>query len=317
MSHADEYLEEVLKSSFERELEVDEHVARTVPFFAATFAFAGPLFAFILERLPPLEVTFLSVALRVMLASAALCAVMVLVNLYQAVRLRRYKIPPSEPDLIAYAAELKKAFSDAGLTPKYVQLRAQEKLRELLIEHYAKDTAHNRAMNGPKLRARANGFTWLVIMLTIAFSMIGTMFVTDEVTALHKRGTPNVAQSTASADDQDGAGSQGQAEGVASFKGGQQDPRQKGQGVAQGRVEAAQVADGPRGSGSGAGRQVSVDADRRARSEGKAQVTDPVNTNQDQPAQTPATPAQQPVSSLPTPPPGQILKKSAGDTERR
>ena len=32
----DEYLEGVVKDAFKRELEVDENVARTLPFFAAT-----------------------------------------------------------------------------------------------------------------------------------------------------------------------------------------------------------------------------------------------------------------------------------------
>lgn len=49
---ADEYLEAVVRDAFERELEVSENVARTRPFFAASFAVAVPLYGYIAARLP-------------------------------------------------------------------------------------------------------------------------------------------------------------------------------------------------------------------------------------------------------------------------
>lgn len=310
---ADEYLEQVLKDSFERELEVDENVARTVPFFAAAFAFAGPMFTYIITNMPSDGV--LGIILRIMLAAAAVSACIVLANLFRAVRRRDYKIPPSEPKLVEYAKDLKAAYEQTGLTPKFVQLRTKEKLRELMAAHYANDTAHNRAVNAPKLKARAEGFTWLVIMLSIAFLMIGIMFVTDEVAALRRPESNNVADSNAK------VGSEAKGEGSAQVRPeGQVAGASAGQDVQQAVQERR--AEGGQGQASGGAAGPNPDARRGApadnsvesgAAERRPEMSGSSNGSGGQPAQTPAQPAQpvqQPVASLPNPPPGQILKKS-------
>ena len=302
---ADEYLEEVLKDSFDRELDVDENVARTLPFFAAAFAFAGPMFTYIIVELPP-SGGVLGVVLRIMLAAAAVSACIVLGNLFRAVRRRDYKIPPSEPELVEYANDLKEAYGQTGLTPKFVQVRTKEKLRELMVRHYADDTAHNRRVNAPKLKARAEGFTWLVIMLSIAFLMIGTMFVTDEVTALRKPESTDVADSNATVCPKGQGQGQARSEGACWHQVLQQAGQERGidgQGQATGGAAGAN-ADAGRGA-------PTKDALELGPAKGRPQMSDSnkgSGTQQQTPPPQPVQPA--PVANLPQPPSGQILKKS-------
>jgi hypothetical protein len=303
---ADEYLEEVLKDCFERELDVDENVARTLPFFAAAFAFAGPMFTYIIAELPP-SGGVLGVVLRIMLAAAAVSACIVLGNLFRAVRRRDYKIPPSEPELVQYAKQLKEAYQLTGLTPKFVQLRTKEKLRELMVRHYADDTAHNRRVNAPKLKARAEGFTWLVIMLSIAFLMIGIMFVTDEVTELRKSERNDVAASNAKVRAQGQVRPEGEGEGAGA--GGRQDLQQGRQG--RGAEAQGQAAGGAAGSNADARRGAPANNALEPRAaERRPQVSDSDRGGGQQPAPAPQPVQPAPVASLPQPPSGQILKKS-------
>lgn len=304
---ADEYLEIVLKDTFNRELDVDENVARTLPFFAAAFAFAGPMFTYIIAEMPPFDASLLGIFLRILLLAAAVSACIVLGNLFRAVRRRDYKIPPSEPELLEYAEGLASAYQAAGLTPKFVQLRAKEKLRELMTRHYAEDTAHNRLVNASKLKARAEGFTWLVIMLGIAFLMIGIMFVADEVSELRKLESNNVANSTAEIRGQGQA--RLEAEAVCNASG--QDIQQVDQ--KRGGDDQGQVADGAPRPDADARSGATINNALEPHAPERPQMSDPDKSDggRQTPPQQPISPAQPaPIAHLPQPPAGQILKKS-------
>jgi hypothetical protein len=174
---SDEYLEEVLKDAFERELDVDENVARTLPFFAASLALAATLYGYIAAQMPPLAWTLLSVLLHVLLVAAAACAAGLLWRLFQVVRVREYRIPPKETEQIEWAEALRGHFKTQQLTPATVEKKVVEELRKRMISEYAESALHNRAANAEKLKARAAGFTLFVVMLAIAFLMIGIIFV--------------------------------------------------------------------------------------------------------------------------------------------
>ena len=57
-----------------------------------------------------------------------------------------------------------------------------------MIPEYAEAAEHNHAANARKIAARAFGFTMLVVMLSIAFLMIGIIFVVQKVSPLTPSG---------------------------------------------------------------------------------------------------------------------------------
>lgn len=180
----DEYLESVFKDAFKRELEADENVARTLPFFAAALAFAATLYNFIFGRLPPLALSPFSVVLHSLLAIAVGCLVAVLWNLMQAVYVREYRLPPKESEQLKWSEELEAHFKAEGYTPKTVSDRVVAELRAQMLREYAAAAEHNRLANKPRLQARTWGFTYLVVLLAIAFFMIGIIFAAERATPL-------------------------------------------------------------------------------------------------------------------------------------
>lgn len=271
---ADDYLESVFKDAFKRELEVDENVARTLPFFAATLALVVTLYGYATTKLPPLEWRFLSVLLHVLLLAGAACLAGVVYSLFQAVRARVYRLPPKETELVAWAAGLKAFYAEQGMSPEAADDKVAGDLRSRMIVEFAEGVEHNRAANVPKLKARAQGFTLLVAALGVAFLMIAIIFSTDRLAWPGSKSAPH-----------------------------EQSPRQS--------RNAAQAAVGPAPAASAA--EAAVRAGRRevpGRSGGqyRAQVSDPGKTN---PAPAPPAPApEQTVAQPPPPPTHQLLKKS-------
>ncbi len=182
----DEYLDAVFKEAFKRELEVDENVARTLPFFAATLALAATLYGYVLSKLPPPAWEVAAVVLDCLLLLGVGCLVGVLWNLFQAVRMREYRIPPKETELADWVGELRAFYEGQGQAPAEAEAEALVGLRERMIVEYAESAEHNRDANRPKVEARALGFTLLVVMLSIAFLMVGIMFATEWVSSIRQ-----------------------------------------------------------------------------------------------------------------------------------
>lgn len=271
---ADEYLESVFKDAFKRELEVDENVARTLPFFAATLALVVTLYGYASTKLPPLELRALSALLHLLVIGGAACLAGVVYSLFQAVRVREYRIPPKETELIAWADSLKSFYAEQGQEPATVDEKVASDLRARMITEFAEGVEHNRAANAPKLKARAQGFTLLVSALGIAFLMIAIIFTTDRLEPTGHAREPH-----------------------------EQPSRQEHDAAASAAVGAAPAASAPQAAGLAGGSEVS----RRPGGEHGPQVSDTNKTSQGGAA--PAPPADKPAAP-PPPPTHQLLKKS-------
>lgn len=269
---ADEYLESVFKDAFKRELEVDENVTRTLPFFAATLALVVTLYGYASTKLPPLESRPLSLLLHLFLIVGAGGLAGVVFSLFQAVRAREYRIPPKETELIAWAEGLKTFYGEQGMNPATADEKVAADLRARMIMEFAEGVEHNRAANAPKLKARAQGFTLLIAALGIAFLMIAIIFTTDRLAPAGHAREPH-----------------------------EQPPRQKHDAPAPAAVSATPTTPAAAAPGASGGREVPG----RAGGEHGAQVSDTDKSQGGaQPAPQPAQPA------APPPPTHQLLKKS-------
>jgi hypothetical protein len=271
---ADEHLESVFKEAFKRELEVDENVARTLPFFAATLALVVTLYGYATTKLPAFELGVLSLLLHLLLIAGAACLAGVVYSLFQAVRVREYRIPPKETEQITWAESLKSFYAEQGMNPAAVDEKVASDLRTRMLVEFAEGVEHNRAANAPKLKARAQGFTLLVAALGIAFLMIAIIFTTDRLAPAGQPREPH-----------------------------EQPPRQKHDAAAPAVVGAAPAAAAAQAAGASGRREVPG----RAGGQHGPQVSDTNKAPQGggQPAQQPA-----PASAPPPPPTHQLLKKS-------
>ena len=92
----DEYLDRLFTDSFKREVDQDEAVWRTLPFFATALGLAGALVGYVASHLPNLSTAPLSLMLHVLIALALASLVAAGFWIWVAVRPREYVYLPRE-----------------------------------------------------------------------------------------------------------------------------------------------------------------------------------------------------------------------------
>jgi hypothetical protein len=206
----------------------------------------------------------------------------VVYSLFQAVRVREYRIPPKETEQVAWAERLRTYYVEQGLSGSELDEKVTADLRARMILEFAEGAEHNRQANVPKLAARARGFTLLIAALGIAFLMIAIIFTTDRVGSTGHARDPH-----------------------------EHPPRQAGDAAAAANLGTPPAASAAQAAGAAGGREVSGNSGR--------QHGEQVSDANKPPANPPAAPAAKP-STPPPPPTHQLLKKSAdggGPIQRR
>ena len=198
---AAEYLEKLFAESFKRELDQDENVVRSLPFFTAALALAVTLLGIAGRSLLPFDATpwtfrFFMLIAAILLAGCAVWALCgVLWHLFAAVRPRSYTIPPTETELIAWENQLRTFHTASNLDGDDLERAVVTDLRDLMIKEYAKAAMAYRANNIPKLFARSQALMRLIMLLAFAFASTFIIFLEGRVTPYLARssGDPNVS----------------------------------------------------------------------------------------------------------------------------
>lgn len=200
-----EYVERQVGDGFRRELEHEENVVRSLPFFATSI---GALLAFIgliQDSLPPIELAVLPIAVHVLLGLTLVSLLALLWFLYDSLRRRTLPEPMNEADLVRYAEELTAYYAAASTTepsttgagthPVADRDRAViAELRGILIEQLAAATSAIRTNNLQRLTARSRAFSTLLAALLFALVLFATILMASTVDggldARHDRSDP-------------------------------------------------------------------------------------------------------------------------------
>lgn len=145
---AGDYLERVVSEGLKRQLDEEENVVRSLPFFATSL---GVLVAFIgLARpmFPEFEWTWGIVAIYGLLSLVLLSLALLLFFLWRAVNTRRFLYPMKETALLRYAANLEAYYrgQSASATPVQ-QDPLLDDLRDAMIRQMAAASARSRVNN--------------------------------------------------------------------------------------------------------------------------------------------------------------------------
>lgn len=168
MEHWD-HLEKLLGELYRKEMDNEENVWRSLPFFSATLAVevavvnqVSPLVAGLGGYLAWLAA--LAAALTMLLVAA------VLFFLYRSIRPASFRYIASEPELVTYVAQLDARTDDDGQasTPTSVK----NELQRLLIVQFAEATANNRGINQRRARARTNAGRLLVASIAVTLVLV-------------------------------------------------------------------------------------------------------------------------------------------------
>jgi hypothetical protein len=192
---AAEYLEKLVGDGFKREMDQEENVVRSLPFFATSI---GVLVAFIsLARpaLPPASDDPMTIVAYVLLGGVVACLAGLLGFLFMAVRHRTYTYPMNEAALIKFTGELTAYYSsalpsvigvdaddaaddtvgnrvDPDLARDAVEKAVVADLRRELTNQLAAAAMTSRENNAKRLRARSRAFAALILALSLALALI-------------------------------------------------------------------------------------------------------------------------------------------------
>ncbi len=157
-----DHIEKTFADQYRKEIDQEENVWRSLPFFAATLALQSAALAQFRDQLFGLTGRLAWVA-SVLALFVTLATVTAPVFLALAIRWAKFAYIASEPALLAYAQELEAA-EQATSSPAGED--AATVLKRELVRQYAAATSNNRAINQRRVRHRTSaGMATLVSVL--------------------------------------------------------------------------------------------------------------------------------------------------------
>lgn len=170
----DELLRTLAADSFKRELDHDESIWRTLPFFATALALAVTVVTYAVAR--PLDAAaapWVRFALYAGLAGASASIMRALFELWRMVRPREVLALPPDAEIVEYSAEL--AAYHAALHPQDEAAADAETFRQLqdyVTDKYGAVATRARAHNVVRRGARIQAIVYILAALLLAFATV-------------------------------------------------------------------------------------------------------------------------------------------------
>ena len=160
------HIERTLAEAYRKEIDQEENIWRSLPFFAATLALQLAALFQLVDRLPPLDGWGGRLALG-FLGLSALATLVALCFLAACIYPRKFQYLAPDPELLAYAKGL---LQDEQEQPDAGQFSALNTLKEALARQYAQGAQHNRQIN--KLRERLRSIAGLATVLSVVLTLL-------------------------------------------------------------------------------------------------------------------------------------------------
>ncbi len=176
------HIEKALSDTYRREIDQEENVWRSLPFFTATLALELTALFQIVDRLPSLQTWtgWLSLLLLILSGLFSLIALLLLAaSVYPA----EFTYIAAEVSLLDYAERLIREEQDPvnqGLDDRF---SAVVTLKTSLARQYAEATAHNRKINKTRERSRS-----IAGLMTICSVLTTLVLVSTSLTYYSQRG---------------------------------------------------------------------------------------------------------------------------------
>jgi hypothetical protein len=176
-----EHLEKVFSDAYKREIDQDESVWRTLPFFATSLTLYAALLGYIGGKLPEISLNaFLLAGYLLMAASAAFLATS-LVWLWFSVHTRVYRQIPMETDVLAFSISLRDFHSQMGLEGDTLDNKVVEEIQDFIAKQYAEATTHNRRVNEGRFRSRSYSIRFLMFGYVTLGVLSLSVFAADKL----------------------------------------------------------------------------------------------------------------------------------------
>ncbi len=174
-----EYLEKLFGDAYRKEIDQEENVWRSLPFFAATLALQLAGLAQIRDWVGDAQGWLFWVALTFLLL-AALATLAALVFLAQSIWPARFRYATSEPELQDYVERVRATAIASGSSQDEATLTAVAAARTVMVQQYAVSASNNRLLNQGRANRRTRaGLATLAsvfaVLVLVAFVVVSRL----------------------------------------------------------------------------------------------------------------------------------------------
>ncbi len=175
------HIERLLADTYRREIEQEENIWRSLPFFAATLALQLAALFQVIDRLPPLDVWAGRLSLG-FIAASALSSLLALGFLAAAILPAKLRYIAADEKLFDYASKLMSEEDNPADAASSAPIVAIQILRATLAEQYAGATDYNRRINRRRERRRSIAGLATIAAILSTLLLVGTTFAHYVVT---------------------------------------------------------------------------------------------------------------------------------------
>lgn len=172
-----DFLVSVASDSFKREVDLDESVWRTLPFFVGAFGLALTLLSYISTASRTSHATWSSVLTYILFATSLGAFGWAFRWFWTVVSPQEYQYPPSDQDLLIYAEGLTSYHKRMGLAGEALDDTVAEEMKVFVAGQLAAASGHNREKNAIKVLARSQAILFLMVGFALAIVTEAVIFV--------------------------------------------------------------------------------------------------------------------------------------------
>ena len=173
-----EQLERTLADSYKREIEAEENVWRSLPFFAATLALQFAGLAQARDWLLAMQGNAALVAI-VLLVLAGGSTALGLLFLAQSIAPAEFRYLSRETELLRYAGALREQERSAGREVAEASAAALASFRATLVAQYAMAVDHNRAINRRRATRRTRAALAILCSVLLVTALVALTLGTN------------------------------------------------------------------------------------------------------------------------------------------
>jgi hypothetical protein len=183
-----EFLVSLAGESFKREVDLDESVWRSLPFFAAAFGLAITLLGYVATAISIPNLRFGVVVADIAFGLSLVAFAWAFRWFWTVVKPMEYQYPPRDLDLLNYAEALKIFHEQSGLSGDNLDAMVADEMRLFMAKQLAAATGKNRGNNAIKVLARSQAILFLMVGFALAIVSEATIFLDTRLHAMEVQG---------------------------------------------------------------------------------------------------------------------------------
>jgi hypothetical protein len=172
-----EFLHAHSQAGYDREIEANESIWRTLPLFAVLFGFAGTLLSFIATRAPEPDKGAWAYATYVLLLATTFVFGVALRFMWDVMKPRLHRYLPDDMKVREHASALTKFYLESGLSDGEAQRATRRDIHSYITEEFAAASAENQKHNQAKTYARGQTLFYLFVGFILSIVTSATILL--------------------------------------------------------------------------------------------------------------------------------------------